>query len=452
MYINMTISERLMNYVLDWEYEKYLLIGGYGSGKSQSTAQKIILKLLQEKRTCLVVRNVFTTIKDSCFTLFETIVSEMGMISYSDRQDGIVFVKSPMEIRFPNGSRIIFRGMDNKEKIKSIYGVSIIWIEECSEINESIYNELLGRMRQPGVTLHCIMTCNPISRTNWVYNTFFERKIINIDEYGNQTEKKIKIQDEKEFYDRRTLIGKTNGVYYHHSTADDNMFLPKSYITNLDNLKTIDPELYEVARKGRFGAIGLRVLPNFIVATDSKQFRNAVNNITSQYHFFGFDFGFETSYNALVSCCVDDVHKILYIYDEIYMNHITDDLFCELPSVQKTKHRTEQCNKYIYADSSEPKTIQYYRQQGFKIAKCKKYPGSRLENTRKLKRFKKIVCSPKCVNTIKELSELTYAKDKNGELILDKFNIDSHVMSALWYALDKYEVSDYKKQPNTQAG
>ena len=100
----------------------------------------------------------------------------------------------------------------------------------------------------------------------------------------------------------------------------------------------------------------------------------------------------------------------------------------------------------------EPKTIKYYRQQGFKIAKCKKYHGSRLENTRKLKRFKKIVCSPKCVNTIKELSELTYAKDKNGELILDKFNIDSHVMSALWYALDKYEVSDYKKQPNTQAG
>ena len=452
MDINMTISEHFMNYVLDWEYEKYLLIGGYGSGKSQSTAQKIILKLLQEKRTCLVVRNVFATIKDSCFALFETIVSEMGMISYSDRQDGIVFVKSPMEIRFPNGSRIIFRGMDNKEKIKSIYGVSIIWIEECSEINESIYNELLGRMRQPGVTLHCIMTCNPISRTNWVYNTFFERKIVNIDEYGNQTEKKIKIQDEKEFYDRRILIGKTNGVYYHHSTADDNIFLPKTYITNLDNLKTIDPELYEVARKGRFGAIGLRVLPNFIVATDSKRFRNAVNNITSQYHFFGFDFGFETSYNALVSCCVDDVHKILYIYDEIYMNHITDDLFCELPSVQKTKHRTEQCNKYIYADSSEPKTIQYYRQQGFKIAKCKKYPGSRLENTRKLKRFKKIVCSPKCVNTIKELSELTYAKDKNGELILDKFNIDSHVMSALWYALDKYEVSDYKKQPNTQAG
>lgn len=438
MDINMNISERFLNYVLDWDYEKYLLVGGYGSGKSQATAQKIILKLLQEKRTCLVVRNVFTTIKDSCFVLFETIVSEMGMLSYSDKQEGIVFVKSPMEIRFPNGSRIIFRGMDNKEKIKSIYGVSIIWIEECSEINEGVYNELLGRMRQPGVTLHCIMTCNPINRTNWVYNTFFERTIINIDEYGNQTEKKVKIQDEEEFYNRRTLVNKTNGVYYHHSTADDNGFLPKAYIRNLDNLKTIDPELYEVARRGRFGVTGLRVLPNFIVATNNREFRNAVNTIPSRFHFFGFDFGFETSYNALVSCCVDDMHKILYIYDEIYMNHITDNLFCELPSVQKTKHRVETLNSIIYADASEPKTIKYYRQQGFKIAKCKKYPGSRLENTRKMKRFRSIVCSPKCVNTIRELSELTYKKDKNGQLILDEFNIDAHTFSIIILGVYKW--------------
>lgn len=100
----------------------------------------------------------------------------------------------------------------------------------------------------------------------------------------------------------------------------------------------------------------------------------------------------------------------------------------------------------------EPKTIKYYRQQGFKIAKCKKYPGSRLENTRKMKRFRNIVCSPKCVNAIRELSELTYKKDKNGQLILDEFNIDSHVMSALWYALDKYDVSDYKPVSNTKTG
>ena len=52
MDIDVKISDRFSSYITDWDYEKYLVIGGYGSGKSQATAQKIVLKLLQEKRTC----------------------------------------------------------------------------------------------------------------------------------------------------------------------------------------------------------------------------------------------------------------------------------------------------------------------------------------------------------------------------------------------------------------
>ena len=74
----------------------------------------------------------------------------------------------------------------------------------------------------------------------------------------------------------------------------------------------------------------------------------------------------------------------------------------------------------------EPKTIQFYRQEGFYVKKCKKYIGSRLQNTKKLKRFKKIVCSPRCVNTIIELKDLVYAKDTKDEPIYDQFNIDAH--------------------------
>ena len=76
---------------------------------------------------------------------------------------------------------------------------------------------------------------------------------------------------------------------------------------------------------------------------------------------------------------------------------------------------------------------------------AKKYIGSRLQNTKKIKRFKKIVCSPKCKNTIRELKDLTYAKDSKGNAIYDEFNIDPHTFSAIWYALDGYEVSDLKQ-------
>lgn len=452
--INIEVADRFASFITDWEYEQYLLLGGYGSGKSYHIATKILLKLMEEKRTALVVRNVKETIKESCFILFKDILSKANMLSdvtdsRSKKKDGkIIAVQSPMELRFPNGSRIIFKGMDNPEKIKSIHGVSIVWLEECSEINYDGYMELLGRIRQPDVTLHFILSCNPVGKENWVYNTFFTR----VDDDGQEHV----ICDENELYKKRTLVRKINDkqkMYYHHSLPDDNPFLPRSYIDRLDGLKFNDPQLWVVARWGRFGANGTRVLPNFVVAKDSKQFVNKVINIPSRFHFFGLDFGFEESYNALISCAVDDKNKVLYIYDEVYKNHITDDRFSQRQDVRSVASRASRCNKAICADSAEPKTIQYYRQQGFNMFGCKKYIGSRLENTRKLKRFTKIICSPKCKNTIRELKYLTYAKDSKGNAIYDEFNIDPHTFSALWYALDTYTVADIKQtKTNSKAG
>ena len=451
MNVNMNVSNRFASFLTDWDYEQYLLLGGYGSGKSYHVATKVILKLIEEKRTALVTRQVRDTIKDSCFALFKEILSNMDLLSAdttnkTKRTDNkVIAVSSPMEIRFPNGSRIIFKGLDNPEKIKSIHGVSIVWIEECSEIRYEAYTELLGRVREPNMSLHFILSCNPVGKENWVYNTFFTHT----DEKGKE---KV-IQDEKEFYRRRTIVNKKNGVYYHHSLPDDNPFLPASYIRRLDALKQTDKQLWVVARWGRFGANGTRVLPNFTVAKDAKQFKNKINSISAQYHFFGLDFGFEESYNALLSCCVDDKNKILYIYDEVYMNHITDDRFSQRTDVRSVAERAGRCEKPICADSAEPKTIQFYRQQGFNMYGAKKYIGSRLQNTKKIKRFKKIVCSPKCKNTIRELKDLTYAKDSKGNAIYDEFNIDPHTFSALWYALDTYIVADIKDiKPNTKAG
>lgn len=451
MDVSIQVSERFTSFLTDWNYEKYVCFGGYGSGKSYHVALKIILKLLEEKRTALVVRQVRETIKESCFALFKEILEKMDLLSdiqarYNSKTNGrVIAISSPMEIRFPNGSRIIFRGMDNVEKIKSIHGVSIVWMEECTEIRYDAYTELLGRIREPKVSLHFILTFNPVGKENWVYNTFFVRT----DDDGKETI----IQDENEVYRRRTLVNKKNGVYYHHSLPDDNPFLPKSYLKRLNDLKTTDKHLWVVARWGRFGANGTRVLPNFVVAKDPVKFKNKINNIPSRFHFFGLDFGFEESFNALISCCVDDKEKILYIYDEVYVNNITDDRFAMRADVHRISERARRCEKPICADSAEPKTIQFYRQQGFVMYGAKKYIGSRLQNTKKIKRFKKVVCSPKCKNTIRELKYLTYKKDSRGNAIYDEFNIDPHTFSAIWYALDTYTVADVKEmKTNSKAG
>lgn len=447
MKITKKVSPAFEDFLFDWDYEQYLLVGGYGSGKSYNIAFKIILKLLQEKRKCLVVREVFETIADSCYDLFCEILDDMGLLTtnhheFYGKPNKVMALKSPLRFRFQNGSSIIFKGMDKPEKAKSINGVSIVWVEECAEVKYDGYKELLGRIRTPDVSMHFFLSCNPVSRNNWVYTHFFAK----LDDAGNEEV----IMDENKFYQKRIVV--QDGTYYMHSIPDDNPFLPKAYMQRLDDIRHYDYYLYNIARWGKFGASGTRVLPQISVAKQPKAFRKKIHDLGESNQYFGFDFGFEESFNAVISMSVDLENKYLYIWDEIYMNHVTDDKFANLDEMKALKikllaMKDAGINKQIIADNEDPKAISYYRQQGFPMRACRnKFAGSRLSNTRKVKRFRKIIVSPKCKNVIRELRDLTYKIDNKGNTIFDQFNIDPHSFSAIWYALDTVTVADLKER------
>lgn len=440
MQVTKAVNPRFESFLFDWDYAQYLLVGGYGSSKSYHVALKIILKCLEEKRKVLVVREVYDTIRESCFDLFTEILSDMDLLEESlsrKKSNKVRYKVSPMQLMFPNGSRIIFKGMDKPGKLKSINGVSIVWLEEASEIKYDGYKELRGRLRHPTLSLHFILSTNPVGTENWVYTHFFKR----VNDDGSVT---VTLDDER-LYKLHTIV--KNGVYYHHSTADDNYFLPPSYIGTLDEMQAYDPDLYRVARLGRFGLNGIRVLPQFTVAPSHAEVMRSVRGIPNKFKFIGFDFGFETSYNAVLRLAVYDKEKVLYIYWEYYKNHMTD------PETAEELKAFGLDKELIVADSEDPKAIQFYRLSGFRMRGCHKFAGSRLANTKKVKRFKKIICSPLCTNTIRELSTLTYAKDSKDNLIYDEFNIDPHTFSAIWYALDNYTVADVKEIPrNSRRG
>lgn len=411
------VNPHFEDFLFDWDYKFYFLVGGYGSSKSYHIALKIILKLLQEKRTCLVVRDVYDTIRDSCFSLFTEICTDMNL----ERQ--VRFTSSPMQMRFPNGSKILFRGLDKPGKLKSINNISLVWIEECSEIKYAGFKELLGRLRHPTLRLHMLLSTNPVSRSNWTYKHFFKAQGL----------------DDHELYKKRVI--KRGNIYYHHSVADDNLFLPAEYIDQLDDLENYDTDLYRVARLGQFGVNGLLVLPQFEVQPH-EQVMQAVERIPRKYKRVGMDFGFESSYNAVLRMAIDHENKWLYIYWEYYKNHMTDDETADaLAEFIETRER-------IKADSAEPKAIKYYQKRGFNMVATHKSNGgtrhSRLDNTRKMKRFRRIICSDHCRHCIDELRELTYAVDRDNEIIPDEFNIDPHTFSAMWYGLDDYDVVDLK--------
>lgn len=410
------LNDHFYDFIDDWEHKFYFLVGGYGSSKSYHVAVKLIKKLLQEKRKALVIREVFDTIRDSCFDLLEEVANAMGVEEY------LTFTTSPMQVRFKNGSRIIFKGMDKPAKLKSLNGVSVVWIEECSEVKYEGFKEILGRLRHPTLSNHIILSTNPVSKSNWCYKHFFQDRKNN-----------VLILDDEELYRKRIMI--VGNTYYHHSTVDDNFFVPASYVEQLDDLQIHDPDLYRVARKGRFGINGTLVFPQFEIQPHEKvlELMKAVKNPLEKN---GMDFGFVTSYNAALRMLIDHEEKILYIYREYYSRNKTDPEIAE--DMEDWK------DIVIKADCAEPKAIKFYKQAGFRMKACRKFKGSRSMYTKKVKRFKKIICSDACPNTIDELKELTFAVDKDGEIIEDEFNIDPHTLSAIWYGLDDYEVSNLK--------
>ena len=375
----------------------------------------------------MVVREVFETHRESTFSLFAEIVGSLNL------ENVIKFNRSPMQMTFVNGSRVIFRGLDRPEKLKSINNVSMIWCEECSEIKYAGYKELLGRLRHPTLPLFILLSTNPVARSNWTYEHFFTKR---------------GLDDERLYRERILRFGDT---YYHHSVADDNYFRPPDYIDRLNEMQNYDADLYRIARLGRFGVNGVKVLPQFEVE-GHEVVMNLVADIPSRLHFTGCDFGFVESYNAVVRCAVDDKNKWLYIYWEFYQRGLTDDEFADKLDRLGLKSSRE----VIRCDSAEPKAIRYLQKRGFRAIAAHKWNGgtrhARLDNTKKVKRFKKIICSDACPNVIKELGELTYARDRKGDIIEDEFSSDPHTFSSLWYALDSYDVVDIKRLSRSDFG
>ena len=265
-----------------------------------------------------------------------------------------------------------------------------------------------------------------VRKTNVSYPSFD-----NSAEYVEDTQEATSIAD----YEKSAIVKalQRHGGKRNEAAAD----LKISLRTLYRKLKEYDIDLYRIARKGQFGINGTKVLPQFEVLPHEKVIE-MMNDINVPLNFVGMDFGFETSYNAVVRMTVDVENRWLYIHWEYYKNKQTDDeTVKDLIEFTKTRER-------IIADSAEPKTIKYFKKMGFNMKAAKKFQGSRLSNTKKIKRFKRIICSADCKNVVRELKTLTYAVDKKGKVIYDEFNIDPHTFSAIWYGLDKYDVTDLK--------
>ena len=121
--------------------------GGASSGKSHGVVQKVVLKALgdwKKPRKVLFLRKVGATLKDSIFEDVKQCLITYGVFDYCKVN------MTDYRIKLPNDAELIFKGMDNPEKIKSIKAISDVVMEEASEFTVDDFTQLTLRLRDKG--------------------------------------------------------------------------------------------------------------------------------------------------------------------------------------------------------------------------------------------------------------------------------------------------------------
>ena len=313
--------------------------GGAGSAKSWTTGQKKLVRLLSESNhKFLICRKVANTLKKSVFQLFKDLISELPL----DIQKNFKVNKSELTIEYlPINSMILCVGLDDIEKLKSIQGITGIWVEEASECDEGDINELNRRLR--GKTKYykqIILTFNPISHLHWIKARFFDS------------------------------INSKASIY--KTTYKDNVFIDDEYIQELEDMKNYDIQQYNIYALGDWGVLNTnRVYHKYLF---DKHISNLTINDFSVLH-AGIDFNIGGCVVVLFGIRGDTVHAI-----DSFVAYDTDEIVLNL---KDQKYFSK--NFVLYPDSSgksrstnSSKTdIQILRDGGFQVDVPKNNPAIR---------------------------------------------------------------------------
>jgi phage terminase large subunit len=203
---------------------RYLVLkGGGGSGKSIFAGRKVLERVAENQyHNFLVVRKVARTIRDSCFAQLKTQIYQY--FNYEDFKIN----KSDMSITHKNGNKVLFAGLDDVEKLKSIFDITDIWIEEATEITQDDFDQLDIRCRGiPSDYSQIIITFNPVSILHWLKIRFFDNP--------------------------------PDNCVTHESTYKDNLFLSPEAINVLKGFQKTNPYYYSVYCLGEWGVTGKTV-------------------------------------------------------------------------------------------------------------------------------------------------------------------------------------------------
>ena len=372
----------LFDYSNRWE----VYMGSAGSAKSYFITQKLIIRACNEKIKILVCRRTGTTIRNTCFSLFKDILTKWKLTPY------VKIRESDFNIKFPNGSEIIFIGLDEETKLLSLNNIGAIFIEEAFEVPKPIVEQLNLRLRGTTPNQQIIMAFNPISKNHWLYD-FCE-------------------------------VNPPTSFIFNHSTYKDNPFLNKEYVHELEELYKRNPAKARIFCDGQWGvdSEGL-VLTNWRV----ENFDPMELSARGLEHRAGMDLGWIDK-SAIIDTLYDKENHIIYVFNEFYKSG------CQLSELASALKEMNLIKSKVYVDAAEPRSIQFFKGEGINAEGCAKGKDSVKAGLMFLQ-DNLIIVHPKCKNFITELENFSYIKSKQtGEWTENTTHEWSHAIDACRYA------------------
>ena len=294
---------------------RYLILqGGAGSGKSEFAARKILFRIMTEKNhKYLVLRKVRATLGVSVIALFLKLLRDSSIPFTFNKSDRIITIPIAQ-------STIIFDGLDDPEKIKSIVGLTSIWCEELTEFGRNDFAQIDLRLR--GKTKHykqIIGSFNPDeARGAWIKEDFCDNL--------------------------------KPDASVHESTVLDNPFIDSEYRQVLQNIT--DPVFRKIYLEGKWAAARGLIFENFKVI---ETLRNCSQKI------YGIDFGFNDP-TVLIEIGIDG--QDLYLRELLHQPRLTTgDLIKKLDNFNIKKTAS------IYCDAAEPDRIEEIFRAGYRLVK-----------------------------------------------------------------------------------
>ena len=367
-------------------YEVYY--GGAGSGKSVFIAQKLLVKAIYNKRKILVIRKYGTTLRDSVFQLVIDTLKKWRIYEYCKIN------LSTYTITLPNESVFLFKGLDDSEKIKSITDITDIWCEEATELSLDEFTQLDLRLRALVEDLQIFCSFNPVSKANWVYKKWFAPDAV----YDNTQ------------------------TFILHTTYKDNRFLPAAYIAALEDKINTNPTYYKIYVLGEFGTFEGLVFTNWRTESfDHMELAKALE------HRCGMDLGWVDK-SAIIDTLYDRQNKIIYVFNEFYKSgQQLSELAAAIDEMGLRRSK-------IRIDSAEPRSIQYFRNNGIDATAAQKGQDSVKAGIMFLQ-DNLIIGHPRCTSFITELENFSYVKSKvTGEYTEETTHEWSHAIDACRYA------------------